>query len=211
MRNYKHLSLRYIWNRLKEMIYQKNHKEFPWLTRDANMILENYLSSKDVGLEFGGGRSTIWFAKRVEKLISIEEDIRWHEIIVRMVMSNGIDNVDCRCVNASVTQTHDYHLVIQKIYSEFGARHFDFVLVDGICRDRCAFEATSALKPGGILIIDNVNRYLPSYSKSPHSRSYDQGPDGVLWSEFLDRVRGWRCVWTSSGVTDTAIYFKPHD
>jgi hypothetical protein len=211
MRNYKHLSLRYIWNRLKEIIYQRSHKDLPWLTRDANMILSDYLLSRDVGMEFGGGRSTIWFARRIKKLVCIEENIRWHEIIVRMLAAEDISNVDCRCVDASVTQSKDFYFIIRKIYSEFGAKYFDFILVDGICRDICAFEAVSALKPGGILIIDNVNRYLPSSSTSPHSRSHEQGPDGALWSKFLDRVSGWRCVWTSSGVTDTAIFFKPQD
>lgn len=209
MRSFRHLNFRYAWNRFKEIIYQKNHKEFPWLTRDANIILNGYLCPNDVGLEFGGGRSTIWFAKRVKSLVCIEGNRQWFEAITGMLNDENTNNVDCRSLNGSDESSHEYAAEIRNIYSEFGALYFDFVLVDGVCRDICALEAVFALKPGGILIIDNVNRYLPSVSRSPHSRSYDQGPDGSNWSDFLVRVNGWRCIWTSSGVTDTAIYFKP--
>lgn len=209
MRNYRHLSFPYAWSRLKEIIYQRRYKDFPWLTRDANMILAAYLTEHDVGLEFGGGRSTIWFAKRISKLVCVEASESWYAAILQRLEEENIKNVDCRRIGNFCNQNDVVPQSLSELYSEFGAEYFDFVLVDGVSRGLCAIGALTALKPGGILIIDNVNRYLPSHSKSPHSRTQAQGPDGAIWSDFMIQVKGWRCVWTSSGVTDTAIYFKP--
>jgi hypothetical protein len=30
-----------------------------------------------------------------------------------------------------------------------------------------------------------------------------------LWKEFLEVVTGWRSIWTSNGVADTAFYYNP--
>jgi putative heme iron utilization protein len=54
------------------MIDEFLHPNWPWLTKEAILLLERLLRPDDIGLEFGSGRSTIWFAERVEKLISIE-------------------------------------------------------------------------------------------------------------------------------------------
>ena len=85
----------------------------------------------------------------------------------------------------------------------------DFALVDGIYRDYCAVDVVDKIKPGGVLIIDNVNHYLPSDSFAPNSRSYKQGPISGLWGKFLEIIKDWRCIWTSNGVSDTAFYYKP--
>ena len=65
------------------------------------------------------------------------------------------------------------------------------------------------IRPGGVLIIDNINRYLPSRSYSPESRSPAEGPKGAVWKDVADRMSGWRYIWTTSGIGDTALFFKP--
>jgi predicted O-methyltransferase YrrM len=39
--------------------------------------------------------------------------------------------------------------------------HIDFVLVDGITRQTCVRSSMGKLKPGGLLILDNANLYVP--------------------------------------------------
>jgi hypothetical protein len=46
------------------------HPDVPWLTRQAVEILEDWLKPGYVGLEWGSGRSTLWFARRVSHLTS---------------------------------------------------------------------------------------------------------------------------------------------
>jgi hypothetical protein len=54
-----------------------------------------------------------------------------------------------------------------------------------------------------------VNRYLPSNSRSPNSRTPTLGTNGQIWGEVARDLGRWRCIWTSSGVSDTKIYVKP--
>ena len=81
--------------------------------------------------------------------------------------------------------------------------------MDGAYRDFSAKFILPKIKPGGMLIIDNVNWFLPSQSRSPNSRTHQLGPDGDIWREVASELKGWRTIWTTSGIWDTAIFFKP--
>ena len=85
-------------------------------------------------------------------------------------------------------------------------------MVDGDFRGECALAALPKLKLGGVIIIDNVERYLPHEkpSCSPNSRSLNDGCESDSWSCFKDLVDGWRSIWTSNGVCDTALWIKPY-
>ena len=48
--------------------------------------------------------------------------------------------------------------------------------MDGTYRAQCVLQSLPLLKSGEILVIDNVNRYLPSLSIAPNSRSLKEGP-----------------------------------
>ena len=76
-------------------------------------------------------------------------------------------------------------------------------------RSACANAVLSKIRPGGVLVVDNVNWFLPSTTVAPGSRSLDEGAASELWREFEIAVSGWRRIWTSSGVTDTAFFLKP--
>jgi predicted O-methyltransferase YrrM len=164
-------------------------------------ILNTWLKPDDVGLEWGSGRSTIWLARRVKCLTSVEHDGSWYREIGDQLRQQEISNVDyhlCRDEAAYVSTS-------EKILPE----SLDFCLVDGIARDQCATAAIPKLKPGGILIVDNCNWYLPSDSKSPSSQRAQDQLSNDRWKLFLDQTKSWRFVWTTNGVTDTAFWVKP--
>ena len=95
-----------------------------------------------------------------------------------------------------------------KVVERFQKNSIDFVLIDGIYRSACANAVLEYIRPGGVLIIDNANWCLPSDSVSPNSRTFDEGPASLKWAEFACKTKDWRCIWTSSGVSDTALYIK---
>jgi hypothetical protein len=201
MRDTRHWTHRYIYDRLRQIIYQRRHPQAPWLGHEMIRLLENWLSPDDRGFEWGSGRSTIWFAQRVKSLVSIEHNAEWHRCVEASLRANKVTNVE-------------YHLCEdKKEYCRVGELYpqesFDFCLVDGVERDVCALAALLLIRPGGILIVDDCNRYLPTASRSPFSRRASDGPETQLWGVFQRDVRTWRSIWTSNGVTDSGFWVKP--
>jgi predicted O-methyltransferase YrrM len=196
-------------------MYQQTHPNHPWLTKEANSILSSYIQESDRGLEFGSGRSTIWFAKRVSFLTSVEHDSCWYSRVHNWLM--GMNNIEYLLVEKDEDDDGNKgkNAAYVKVIDQFEDNSLDFVLVDGAYRGACAIGILQKIRPGGLLIIDNANWFLPCKSFSPNSRTYKQGAVSQTWKEFLNEVEGreernkWRKIWTSSGVTDTAFYFKP--
>jgi predicted O-methyltransferase YrrM len=209
MKRFSHWSPIYILNRAAELVYRRAHPTEPWLTRNATEVLAKLLRPTDVGLEFGSGRSTIWFATRIGHLTSIEHDSVWYSRITDLLKDERISNVayEFREVKSEKNTGADSSYV--EVAAGFSDNSLDFVLVDGAYRDLCVMASIPKLKPGGLLVIDNVNWFLPSTSISPNSRSLNEGPKTDSWIEVYKVISNWRVLWTTSGVTDTAIYFKP--
>lgn len=209
MRNLKIWKPRYLKNRLGTFLYEKLNPDLPWLTPMANQILEDYLRKSDVGVEFGSGRSTIWFSSKVQFLTSVEHNPEWGSMVSNMLIGKGINNVDYKVIPREKEKGKGATAKYVRVLDSIENSSLDFCLVDGVYRDHCSKLAIDKVKPGGILIIDNVNRYLPSNTFSPCSIKVDESPKTEVWISVLKSLNSWRKVWTSSGVTDTAFYFKP--
>src|SRR6478752_7701283 len=82
---------RYFLNRIAVLVHQLLHAQDPWLTRDAVLFLDRHLSRDMRGFEWGSGRSTIWFAKRIGALVSIEDNEQWYERLRSIVVGLGVD------------------------------------------------------------------------------------------------------------------------
>lgn len=200
MRNISHWTPRYIFNRINLAIYQKQNPDHPWLTRDTIIILKSFLKKSDLGLEWGSGRSTAWFSSRVKKLVSVEDNPEWYCLVTEKLKKINSNNVE-------------YHLMTERdtyvgIINKFQNNSLNFALVDGSHRSSCAVSVVEKIKLGGAIIIDNVNRFLPSNSYSPNSRTHETGVISEEWQNFLDLVKDWRIIWTSNGVCDTALFIK---
>lgn len=208
MRSFRHLTPRYVRDRLTLMAYERANPDQPWLTRTMVEILDTLLLPDDVGLEFGSGRSTRWFARRVGHLTSVEHNRDWYVRVEKQLESIG-KAVDYRLHEDGATESQDSAYV--KVARSISPSSLDFVLVDGMARDHCAHASLDKLKPGGMLIIDNVNWYLPRESKthSPNSRDLEDGYASSVWQQIGDEIQGWRSIWTTNGVTDTALWIKP--
>lgn len=210
MRPWRHLTPRYIFNRTLEKLYRRSNPDLPWLTPAANQILSTYLKKTDVGLEFGSGRSTLWLARRTQHLTSVEHQRQWYQAVTAQIKAAELTNVGYHlCEREALGGEDRLDSVYAQVAAKFKDESLDFVLVDGIYRSACAHLSLAKLRPGGVLILDNANWYLPCRSHSPNSRTFEQGPASALWQEFLAEVADWRHIWTSNGVSDTAFFFKP--
>jgi len=206
----KHWTPRYAFFRTRQLCYERTHPDDPWLTPDAIRLLSGMLRPSDRGVEFGSGRSTVWFAERVAHLTSVEEDERYHRATADALARRGLDNVDLVLAPYDVPE----HLGDRSAYvgtlARFHESSLDFALIDGAYRAYAARLAMTRIKPGGLLIVDNVDWYLPSRSRSygPAARPAAEGPD-PLWRDLAPELDEWRTIWTGSGVWDTAIFVRP--
>ncbi|HCE42081.1 MAG TPA: hypothetical protein DET40_00855 [Lentisphaeria bacterium] len=199
----KHWNRKYLIDKLKLLWWQRQNPDAPWLTADGIAFLDNWLKKSDVGVEFGSGRSTMWFAARIAQLTSIEHDPGWHAIVKEKI--NQLNNVEYLHVSLDnkTNGEPDYPAVLER----FADNSLDFVLVDGRYRVECAEVALRKIKPGGLLILDNSDLYFyhPTSTPSPLRKLSDMEP---AWQVFQASVHSWRRYHTSNGVFDTSFFFK---
>jgi hypothetical protein len=206
-RRVSHLTPSYLIDRARVWYDERHNPDAPWLTAPAVSILETALRSIDCGLEWGAGRSTRWFAQRTASLVSVEHSRQWLDGVARELQQRGIANVDQRYAHSqTVSNCAEDMARYVGATADLAPGSLDYVLVDGIYRAECTTRAMELLEPGGILILDNANRYLPSASRSPDSLG--QSPPTPEWAEIQVRLASWRLIWTSNGVTDTALWIK---
>lgn len=143
----------------------------PWISYDAQDLIEGHLNSGSRVLEFGSGMSTLWFAARAKQLVSIEDSPEWYQRI-RNVLPHR-DSITYRLAEneAAYSAAPD-------------GESFDLILVDGRWRDRCVQIALDRLSPRGILYLDNAD-------KSSNDDSGDV-PRAVALMEEAALRNGWR-------------------
>lgn len=202
-----------LWRFLAQRAFQRAHPDAPLLVSNAVLLLDRWLRPADVGIEWGSGRSTTWLASRLARLVAVEHDSVWYRRVRRRLQEKGLAaKVDYRRVPSPVEQMdeprgHAYAAVADELEDA----SLDLALVDGQMRLRCMQRVIPKLRPGGLLVLDGANRYLPNrfdggYTTVQVTRSE---PLTHEWSELLDRLRGWRAMQTSDGLWDTRLWVKP--
>ena len=202
MRKFNHWSAEYIFNRINFYLHQKAYPKDPWLTKNSISIIKSLIRESDNGLEIGSGKSTKWFLERSATLKSVEASRIWYDKISE-VCYEEINSGRLTYILSS--SDIEYKNLIKGLDDN----SLDYCLIDGLFRDICAAEILQKLKPGAVLIIDNIERYIPcSHSKSPNARKDQDGAVNELWSAFLSETKNWRYIWTTNGVNDTGIWIK---
>jgi predicted O-methyltransferase YrrM len=203
-----HWTPRYIRARAHQAVYQRAHPDAPWLTPEAIRLLDSMLRPSDTGAEFGSGRSTLWLARRCAHLISAEHDEAWHVRVSGALADKGITHVDYQCHPRDEPDATGDRSAYAQVARLLGDESIDFALVDGLYRDYVTLFLLPKIRPGGMLVIDNVNWFLPSLTMSPASVRPPTAPATAAWEQVSAALAGWRRIWTSNGVWDTAIFVK---
>lgn len=199
----KHQSLKYIFNRLRQKLYEKRNPDAPWMTPKAIELLDQLITSDDIGVEYGSGRSTRWFARRCKHLTSFENNKKWFEIVSKQITSFTNVSYEFHDLNKDPMESSYCRSIKQ-----FPDESLDFIVIDGKCRELIASNSVTKLKRGGLLIFDNAERYLPNDFDIPESI----GNDGALIHDrikiLMESTGMWRRIWTTNGVTATLLMFK---
>jgi len=142
-------------------------------------------------LELGSGRSTVWFARRAGRVVSLEDNEYWHPRTKERVTEAGFSNVELR-----LRPVEDFPDEIASLADEA----FDLVVVDfleapNLTRIDCLLPAMKKVRPGGYLLLDDSDR--PGYAGA---------------YELLERWRERRFTGIKDGwpeACETAIFRRP--
>lgn len=117
----------------------------PWISYDACIIIERFLSPSHSVLEFGSGMSTVWYAQHAGSVVSIEDYEPWRRVVAGLVAP--FPQVDYRFGagrEAYIAQAPD--------------RRYDLIMIDGSWRLDCAHFAIEHLRDGGMIYLDNSDK-----------------------------------------------------
>jgi hypothetical protein len=203
---------RYVFDRLRLAYDQKRNPVRPWWPREAARVIDQLLTPEDRVLEWGSGRSTAWLVERVKSIHSVEHDREWFDRVKGQIAAFGPERAQIELLtDASSTpmseseeaRRSEYVRVIEK----FDDGEFTVAVVDGVDRGYCALAAVDRIASSGFIICDDASWFIDVPTRVPHART-GQGHLGE-WAEFVEKTKSWRRIWTTDGVTDTAIFLKP--
>jgi predicted O-methyltransferase YrrM len=195
-----HWSPRYLIDRTLDHLYQSINPSDPWINRQAIKLLPYLLKKQDCGFEAGSGRSTIWLGQRVKKLISLEDNITWYQKTKELIELHGLKK--------KVNLLHVAQKPFSEVIKNFSNDSFDFCFIDGGDRGKSALLSIKKVRKGGLVIIDNINWYLPYPTRCWGSV---KGINNIIdnnWRKFYNLTKSYRKVLTSDGISDLVIYFK---
>jgi len=187
-------------------IFNILYPKSPWTSPASILFFDKALKNDMVGLEYGSGRSTLFFSKRIKKLVSIEHNEQWYKIVSKQLKENKIHNVDYFLFpKADVPHSKADLDIYKNEHEEYESKNafkayynkvndysddfFDFVIIDGRSRVRCGLNAIDKLKSKGIFVLDNSER--------------------ERYSPLHEALSSWAKVNTTNGLTNTTIWVKP--
>ena len=128
---------------------------YPWYTYPAIEYLKQLdFRSKQV-FEYGAGHSTLFWAARAARVVSVEHNPAWYDLIRPQLPAN--------CTLLQESESNDYASAITRF-----AEPFDVIVIDGLVTGRtrlkCAHAAIPRLRDGGMIILDNSD-WLPESAR----------------------------------------------
>ena len=182
------------------------HDEVPWITFRAIDWLATYLQPRMSVFEYGAGGSTLYLAKRVRQVVSVEHDEGFYQFVKDLTAKQGIRNCELMlhapraCTDATrafASYQQKYKGLCFESYVKaidaYPDASFDLVLVDGRARLACVERALSKVKPGGAIMLDNSER--AAYAEAGHNLNHLARTDlaGVSpWNLEVSQTTAWR-------------------
>ena len=158
----------------------------PWYTYPCIDFLSQRDYSDKTILEFGGGQSTLWWAKRAKRIVTLEGDEAWYHSI-KSKMPENVDIRHIRVESADVCVEH-----VNSILESLDVSGFDVIVIDGHFRAEMIPIARRVMTEDGMIVCDNAEGYgfFEGFQDSELNRV-----------DFAGQVPG------VIGMHDTSIYF----
>lgn len=130
----------------EKVCVDKDGNPIPWYTYPAIEYLTQFDYSNKKVFEFGCGYSSLFWSKRAEQVISVEDNPDWY---LRWKGEFGEANLDIRWRD----EGEGY---FNAIFEDDDC--YDVIVVDGKLRSECAETAVEKLAKGGMIILDDSDR-----------------------------------------------------
>jgi hypothetical protein len=208
------------WNLIKYFIDWQSAKaphrsaltdEWPWITFRSRAFLAKIINRRSCIFEYGSGGSSLYFAKRVGQITSVEHDPLWFAKLKHVIEEKGIVNWQGYLVEPEPLPNHQLldpsdpyaYASADDRFANLSFKHYvttiddfptsslDFISVDGRARPSCILHAMPRLKKGGYLMLDNSDRdyYMSHFLKngfySTFKKTFDNygpGPyNSIFW------------------------------
>lgn len=76
----------------RQSAFERDHPDAPWFVPEAVFELEKILKTDWRGFEWGSGRSSVWFGKRVAHISSIEGREQWMDSVRTQIAEAGLED-----------------------------------------------------------------------------------------------------------------------
>lgn len=119
----------------------------PWVTYPYIDFMTHKLDNSFHLFEFGTGNSTLWYAKRVKKVVAVEHDDAWFKSVRSQIPEN------VRLIYTALEYGGEYSMTAAR-----QEELYDIIIVDGRDRVNCIIRSINALTDRGILILDDSER-----------------------------------------------------
>ena len=127
----------------------KNGKPTLWMNYSIIDFLTGRLNNNIKAFEWGSGYSTIFFAKYIKEITTIENNLEWYNNLQKMF--EEVSNIELH----HVPYGQGY---VDKIDDLSEDVKYGLIIVDGFFRVDCAKKAIEYLSEDGVLLLDDSNR-----------------------------------------------------
>jgi len=124
-----------------------NFEPLPWFTYSFIDFLTERLDDNFTVFEFGSGNSTLYFAKRIKFVTSVEHSAEWYNKLISKIPGN---------VNLLLSKTDSVDDYVGLI--SVSNNKFDIVFIDGIHRNECSYNTVESLTEKGVIVLDDSER-----------------------------------------------------
>lgn len=198
-------------------IWRLKEEAAPFITEGSIKFIEKRIKKTDNVLEFGSGGSTVYFAKKANKVISFESggyivrkrklprSLEWYTNIVKKLKELKLNNVELYLLQAYPNSEILYNHVLNSLPDNY----FNWVFIDGANRKLCVDKTRSKLVRGGYMVIDNYDHIPPNNTMTSKEVYMKYEYVGKMMNELL---KDWKSFtydepdWAGKG---TIIFEKP--
>lgn len=124
-----------------------NNQPIPWVTYSFIDFIKERLHNNLTVFEYGSGNSTLFYAKKVKRVVSVEHDNAWYKKIVNEKAANA------EMIFTKLEPNGEYSQKTKLLNEKF-----DIIIVDGRDRVNCCKHSVDALTENGVLVLDDSER-----------------------------------------------------